>query len=60
VPQVDLPLDQLQVYRPELTAQPDFAAFWQRTLAESATIPLNVTRTRVDYPVDEIVVEKLY
>jgi cephalosporin-C deacetylase len=59
VPQVDLPLDQLQVYRPELTAQPDFAAFWKRTLTEAAAIPLNVTRTRVDYPVDEVVVEKL-
>ena len=36
----DLPLDQLQGYRPDEAAPTDFDAFWQATLAEARTHPL--------------------
>src|SRR5579883_1157258 len=32
---VDKPLSELEQYRPALTAEDDFEAFWQQTLAES-------------------------
>jgi len=49
MPLVDMPLEQLQAYRPEPTAKPDFAQFWQKTLAEAKPQPLNVTRRPVPY-----------
>jgi cephalosporin-C deacetylase len=36
----DLSLEQLRTYQPELTKQPDFDTFWQETLAEARTFPL--------------------
>ncbi|RME97345.1 MAG: cephalosporin deacetylase [Chloroflexi bacterium] len=50
----DLSLEELQIYRPALTRQPDFEQFWQTTLAEAAQQPLNAELTAVDYPVPEI------
>lgn len=47
---VDLPLHELQTYRPAQTAQPDFAQFWIDTLREAAQQPLNVARTPLDLP----------
>jgi cephalosporin-C deacetylase len=47
----DMPLEKLRTYEPPLTRQPDFAAFWERTFAEAAEIPLDPTFTRTDYPV---------
>jgi cephalosporin-C deacetylase len=46
----DKPLEELLVYNPPLTRQPDFDAFWQATLAEAAQAPLNPELTLVDYP----------
>ena len=34
-------------YKPELTRQPDFRAFWQETLAELATVPMDAQLTLV-------------
>lgn len=45
----DLPLDQLQTYRPPRHEPPDFDAFWQETLAEARQFPLDATFTPVDY-----------
>ena len=39
----DLPLKELQTYLPERTEQPDFDSFWQSTLDEARTFPLNAT-----------------
>jgi cephalosporin-C deacetylase len=52
VPVFDYPLEKLQVYRPSLTREPDFSAFWSETLAEANRMPLAPELTRVDYPVD--------
>lgn len=37
----DLPLDQLQTYKPERTEPADFDAFWQETLKDARKHPLN-------------------
>src|SRR5258706_4749331 len=36
----DMPLDQLETYRPSRTEPEDFEAFWESTLAESRKFPL--------------------
>lgn len=46
----DLPLDELRTYRPPLTRQPDFDAFWEETLAQSATLPLEPVFEPMDLP----------
>jgi len=45
----DMPLEQLQHYRPERVEPADFDAFWARTLAETRQHPLNARFERVDY-----------
>lgn len=54
MPIFDLSLPELQAYRPALTRQPDFDAFWQQTLAEAAGQPLDPKLEPVEYPVPEI------
>ncbi len=44
----DFPLDVLQTYRPDLDKPPDFGAFWDATLAEARSHPLNATFAKVD------------
>lgn len=46
----DLPLEELLIYKPELTRRPDFEAFWKRT-QEGASHNLDVTLRDVLYPV---------
>ncbi|OXM87317.1 acetylxylan esterase [Paenibacillus rigui] len=41
MPNVDYPLSQLLQYVPELTAEPDFDAFWDRAKAESSKVALD-------------------
>lgn len=45
----DMPLEQLQTYRPARVEPSDFDAFWARTLAETRQHPLNARFERVDY-----------
>lgn len=45
----DLPPDQLKSYLPPRTEQQDFDSFWQSTLDEARTFPLNATFEKVDY-----------
>jgi len=60
MPLIDMPLDELERYAPPPDSQPDLAAFWERTLAEAASQPLDVELERVaDYPVDGLVVSRL-
>ncbi|ULL18029.1 cephalosporin deacetylase [Paenibacillus sp. H1-7] len=55
MPNVDWPLSQLQAYQPELTAEADFDAFWERMKAHSQSVPLNAKLTWVeDYPVKSV------
>lgn len=44
----ELPLDQLERYRPELTHQPDFDEFWRATLQAARTDADPVQAVRVD------------
>jgi len=37
----DLPLEQLQIYKPERSEPADFDSFWSRTLAEARSFPLD-------------------
>lgn len=45
----DMPLDQLQTYKPEREEPADFDAFWQQTLDQAREHPLNATFAPVDY-----------
>src|SRR5581483_12301206 len=45
----DMPLEQLQTYRPPRREPADFDAFWQETLAEARRFPLNAVFARVDF-----------
>lgn len=52
MPIFDFPLEKLREYRPALTREPDFQAFWRETLAEAAKLPIQPELTPIDYPVD--------
>ncbi|HZQ05385.1 MAG TPA: acetylxylan esterase, partial [Anaerolineae bacterium] len=45
----DMPLDQLQTYRPPRREPADFDSFWQETLTEARQFPLNAVVERVDF-----------
>lgn len=49
MPYFDLPLDQLQTYRPTREEPNDFDAFWQSTLDEARAHPLDLTLEPVDF-----------
>lgn len=55
----DLPLEQLKVYKPELTKRPDFDTFWEKTLAELSEVPLSYERTPYNYPVKGVKVYRV-
>jgi cephalosporin-C deacetylase len=57
---IDKPLAELELYKPSLTRQRDFDAFWEQTLKESADQPLNVTLEEVRYPVERITVYRVH
>jgi cephalosporin-C deacetylase len=45
----DMPLDQLKAYVPSRTEATDFDTFWQQTLAEARSFPLNAQFEPVDF-----------
>lgn len=45
----DMPLEELERYRPASSEQPDFDEFWQRSLAETRAHPLDARFERVDF-----------
>lgn len=57
MPTVDLPLDQLRVYRPTLTLRKDFSKFWDENRKLSEEQPLNEKTRRIDYPVKRLRVD---
>ena len=60
MPLADKPLSELVTYRPPLTRESDFDAFWDRTLAEAAQIPLDIHIEAIpDYPVPEVHASRL-
>jgi cephalosporin-C deacetylase len=52
MPLIDMSLQELQAYRPLLTAQPDLAEYWERSLEESGRSPLNAMLEPIEYPID--------
>jgi cephalosporin-C deacetylase len=48
MPQIDLPLDELRRYRPELRVPDDLDDFWSTTLAEAGAFDLAPSYSRVD------------
>ena len=42
MPSIDMQLEQMRLYRPALTRQPDFELYWKKTIAEAIAQPLNV------------------
>ena len=48
MPFFDLPLEELQAYRPPRQEQPDFDAFWQETLEAARAYPLQASFTPFD------------
>jgi cephalosporin-C deacetylase len=41
MPSIDMPLEQMKMYRPQLYRQADFDDFWRQTIAEALKQPLN-------------------
>ena len=52
--QIDMSLEELQVYKPALIRQPDFMEFWQKTLALSNSQPLRLEMTFYPYTVERV------
>ncbi|RUR03498.1 acetylxylan esterase [Labedella endophytica] len=48
MPFLDLPIDQLRTFRPEVALPDDFDDFWSRTLEESRAAAIAPTLTRID------------
>lgn len=59
-PAVDLSLEKLRVYKPQLTKCRDFDAFWEQMLNESSQYPVNGELVPYDYPVKEVRVYNAY
>jgi len=56
---IDMPLAQLEEYRPPLTREGDFEAFWTQTLAASQRQPLHATVEETPYPVERVKVYRV-
>jgi cephalosporin-C deacetylase len=55
MPNVDMPLAQLRVYKPDLTMEADFEVFWEKAIKQSAQVPLQATAALVeDHPLQSI------
>lgn len=50
MPSIDMPLEKMREYRPPLTREPDFDAYWKQTIAQAQSQPLNVELTPYDLP----------
>ncbi|MFC7443124.1 acetylxylan esterase [Laceyella putida] len=55
----DLPLEQLRQYQPGLTKQPDFEAFWERTLSELREVSPDYTLEPMAYPTKGVKVYRI-
>ncbi|MFD0590113.1 acetylxylan esterase [Paenibacillus sp. GCM10027627] len=50
---------ELYQYAPELTKKADFDAFWEETIRQAATVPLEPTRTELRYPIPGVKVYEI-
>lgn len=50
MPSIDMPLERLREYKPSLYREPDFDAFWERTLETARRLPLNLELRPYDLP----------
>jgi cephalosporin-C deacetylase len=50
MPSIDMPLEQLRLYKPSLYRQDDFESFWESTLSQSEKQPLNAELIPYDLP----------
>jgi cephalosporin-C deacetylase len=57
---IDMPLDELRVYKPAQTKELDFEMFWERTKRESKGQPLNAEVIAVNYPVEQVNIFEVY
>jgi cephalosporin-C deacetylase len=48
MPLFDMPLEELKRYAPQSSAEPDFDAFWERSLAEARSFPLSAEYLPID------------
>lgn len=60
MPLYDKPLEELIVYKPEPTSEPDLDLFWERTLEEAQQIPLEPRLKQLDYPAQGVTVYECY
>jgi cephalosporin-C deacetylase len=56
----DMPLEELQHYKPALTRQDDFEPFWKKRIEENSQYPLNMEVTERVYPVPGVKVYDVY
>ena len=54
MPQFDLPLSELEQYRPDLPVPMDFDDFWSHTLAEARAVAIAPTFVRVDNALTQV------
>jgi cephalosporin-C deacetylase len=54
VPRLDLPIAELQSYRPVVAEPHDFDAFWERTLSAARAIPMQPTVERIASPLASV------
>lgn len=59
-PAIDLSLDELREYKPQLTKRNDFDDFWEETLKENEEYPLDSKLEEYNYPVKEVKVYNAY
>lgn len=57
---IDMPLEQLKVYKPEQTKEKDFDSFWEETIKESKKQPLNAEVIPADYPAEQVKVYDVF
>jgi cephalosporin-C deacetylase len=60
MPLIDLSLEELKVYKPELTKENDFDSFWEETKKQSNRLPLNAEIVEYDYTIKEVSVYNAY
>lgn len=56
----DMPLEQLQQYKPAMTAADDFDSFWEETLQALQAVPLTYERHEIPYPVKGLKVYQVF
>lgn len=57
---IDMPLEELNKYKPPQNKKGNFSKFWQETKAISKVQPLNAEIKRIDYIIKDIDVNKVY